>query len=109
MRKLKKQLFAAVVSGDIATVRKLLQDGISPDVVNSVTEKRTLLMTAAINNDALMVKLLLENKANAELMDYQGRDAFDYAEKFNANKALLALLQYSSGEDDIDQSYLKNE
>jgi len=92
MRKLEKQLFAAVAEGNVGEVRRLLMAGVSPNV--TANGEITPLMVGARNNNVPMVQLLLGNGANAALTDYLGRDAIDYAEKYKATDALLAILTY---------------
>lgn len=104
MRKLEKQLFLAVESGDSPKVKKLLLEKLNPDSVNNPTEKITPLMVAVKNNDIPMIRLLLHYKADANKQDFMGRDSFDYAEKLPSIKALLVLFRYADLEDEVDEA-----
>jgi len=99
MRKQEKQLFAAVQKGDTITATELLRAGVDPNVRTSKTQQVTPLMLAAKHNDAVMVKTLLHFKADPELVDYLGRDAWEYADKYHATNALFALLRFDAKED----------
>lgn len=94
MRKLHKQLFQMVAAKDLNGVRCLLSQGLTPNIATA-QEKITPLMVAVRNNDASMVKLLLENRVDVgTAYDYLGRDAYDYAEKYNSTAALMVLLSH---------------
>jgi ankyrin repeat protein len=99
MLKLEKQFMKAVAIGDTAGVQQQLKQGTSINIMTK--EKITPLMIAAKNNDAIMVKFLIDNKADVEMVDYLGRDAVDYAEKYRSAAALMALLTYGGDDENV--------
>lgn|GEM_PF-6711426 len=92
MRKLQKRFFEMVANRDIVGVKDLIKQGLTPNIATT-KEKITPLMVAVRNNDVVMTKLLIENRANVDnAQDYQGRDAYDYADKYGSRAALMILL-----------------
>jgi ankyrin repeat protein len=72
-------------------VRKLIHSRVDP---NGPTKhkRRTPLMLAAIHNEYLMVKFLLENDASHQLVDTEGKTALAHALEANADPRLIKLL-----------------
>lgn len=99
MRKLEKQLFRAIAAADIANVKDLLGSGVNPNVFNNKTERITPLMAGASVNSTETIKLLLDHGADREAEDFLGREAYEYAEKYNAKAAMLTLMFYVSESD----------
>ncbi|CVK18405.1 ankyrin repeat domain-containing protein [Sporomusa sphaeroides] len=94
MRKPHRQLFQMVATKDLVGVKGLLGQGLTPNIIAGQA-KITPLMVAVRNNDVAMIKLPLENGAAVETAnDYLGRDAYDYAEKYNSTAALMVLLSH---------------
>lgn len=81
-------LGVAISKGDIATVKKMLEYGASP---NELSNGMTPLMIAARYNQAEIVKLLLEKGANVKAKDEKGITALKYAEASNASEAAAVI------------------
>lgn len=94
MRKTEKQLFRAIASSDVAVVGELLSNGANANAINSKNESITPLMLAAKVNNVPAIKLLLDHGADSDTEDVLGRDAYEYAEKYNSKAALLTLMFY---------------
>lgn len=85
---LQSPLCAAVVKGDLETVKKFIEYGAD---VNETSGGVTPLMLAARFNHVEIVKLLLENGARIETKDEKGYTAIKYAEMSKATAALELL------------------
>ena len=92
MSKSEKQLFLAVIDGDLNTVTSLISQGVSPNIRTDT--QMTPLMAAVRANNAVMVRCLLNLGCDDELTDYLGRDAYDYAEKYNSRAALITMITF---------------
>jgi ankyrin repeat protein len=67
------ELTKAVKKGNNVTVESLLNQGVSPNI--RVSHGQTLLMVAAAKNYLAVAKLLLENGADKEAVDHNGKTA----------------------------------
>lgn len=74
----------AIAKGDFDTVKKMIEFG---EDVNKASNGKTPLMYAARYNRVEIINLLLENGAEVNLKDKDGRKAVDYAK---ISKALQA-------------------
>lgn len=81
-------LCAAIVKGDIETVKKFIEYGAN---VNETTDGVTPLMLAARYNKVEIVKLLLEKGAKVGEKDERGYTAIMYAEMSKATDTLELL------------------
>jgi ankyrin len=88
-------LMAAAWSGDAASVKVLLDQGM--DVNVRAADGKTALMAAVVSGDAQTVKLLLENGADAKVAENEGLTALTmvmmYREKQEADIVELLLAQ----------------
>ncbi len=66
----------AIAKGDFDTVKKMIEFG---ENVNKVSNGKTPLMYAARYNRVEIINLLLENGAEVDVKDKDGRKAIDYA------------------------------
>lgn len=82
-------LMAAVMSGNAATIAKLLAKKANPDITD--TDGKTALMYAVYFNKDEIAKLLVDNGANKQNKDREGKTALDIA-RFNKNTKLIILL-----------------
>ncbi|WAC01489.1 ankyrin repeat domain-containing protein [Lacinutrix neustonica] len=79
----------SIIKGDIVTVKKLLQLGVS---VNEKSNGMTPAMYAAKFNRVNILKLLIDNGANLKTRSDKGMRAVEYAELSNAADA-KALIE----------------
>ena len=82
----------AVTYDNLEMVEYLINDGID---VNKTTRRSgfTALMAAACYGRAEIVKVLLQNGADKDLVDIKGFNATDFARKMN-KKSILKLLDF---------------
>lgn len=80
----------AIVKGDLATVKKLLEYGAS---VDEKCNGLTPLMLAARYNNVEIAKLLLAKGANVKAKDEKGITALKYAEASNAKEVAAVLKE----------------
>ena len=82
----------AVTYDNLEMVEYLIEDGID---VNKTTRRSgfTALMAAACYGRAEIVKVLLKNNADKDLVDIKGFNATDFARKMN-KKSILKLLDF---------------
>ncbi len=85
-------LCAAIVKGDIETVKKFIEYGAD---VNEASDGITPLMLAARFNKVEIVKLLLEKGAKVGTKDERGFTALKYAEMSKATDTLELLKKAS--------------
>ena len=78
----------AVIKGDIATVRKLIELG---EDVNQKSLGMTPAIFAARYNKAEILRLLIENGADIRIRSDRGYSITKYAESANAKDALLVI------------------
>ncbi|MEO5775512.1 MAG: ankyrin repeat domain-containing protein [Flavobacterium sp.] len=83
-------LCAAIMKGDLATVRKFVEYGSD---VNELSNGLTPLMFAARYNKVDIIKYLLERGADKKVKDSRGNTALKYAEFSKAQEALDYLKQ----------------
>ena len=84
-------LHRACSSGELPTVRALLEDGADVNVVDSTGG--TPLSYAARNGSVEVVKLLLAKHASVNLADSRGRTPLICAARVGRNEAITALLE----------------
>src|SRR5690606_9916692 len=80
--------------------QQLVRDGIDLDAVDERSGK-TAMINAAQNGNIELVRMLLENGADASLKDEQGMSACDYARYTENGDMLMLFSQYgisSTGE-----------
>lgn len=84
-------LWKAASDGDLDHARLLLRRGTS---INLMTEKNkhTPLILAVQKNRVLMVKFLLEQKADVGILDADGKNAVQYAQEFDPRICVLKEL-----------------
>ena len=82
-------LMAAVMSGNIAVIQKLISAKV--DLNQADNSGKTALIYATFFNKNDIVKMLVQAGANKALKDSDGRNALDYA-NFNKNTELIILL-----------------
>jgi len=78
----------AVIQGDIATVRKLIELG---EDVNQKSLGMTPAIFAARYNKAEILRLLIENGADIRIKSDRGYSITKYAEAANAKDALMVI------------------
>jgi len=78
----------AVIQGDIATVRKLIELG---EDVNQKSLGMTPAIFAARYNKAEILRLLIDNGADIRIRSDKGYSITKYAESANAKDALLVI------------------
>lgn len=83
-------LCAAIMKGDLATVKKFIEYGSD---INEKSNGLTPLMFAARYNKADIIKYLLFRGADKQVKDERGNTALKYAEKSNAQEAIASLTQ----------------
>lgn len=83
-------LCAAILKGDLATVKKFVEYGAD---VNEMSNGLTPLMFAARYNKIEILKYLLEKGADKDLKDERGNTALKYAENSKSVEALEFLKQ----------------
>jgi ankyrin repeat protein len=83
-------LCAAIMKGDLATVKKFIEYGAN---VNEEANGMTPLMFAARYNKVEILKYLLEKGADKKLKDENGFTALKYAENSKALEAIDYLKQ----------------
>lgn len=81
-------LCAAIVKGDIETVKKFIEYGAD---VNQTSDGITPLMLAARYNKVEIIQILLDKGARLEAKDERGYTAVKYAEMSKATDALALL------------------
>lgn len=92
----RRQVFLAVAqSGVIRSLEVLIARGIDVNVRNG--KGQTALMLASANRHEAIVKRLLERKADASVVDEQGRTALDYALSNPPLRTSLVELLQSAG------------
>jgi len=82
-------LMAAVMSGNMAVLKKLLSMKVNLDTTD--TDGKTALMYAVYFNKDEIAKLLIDSGANKQNKDREGKTALDIAQ-FNKNTKLIILL-----------------
>ena len=89
MKQAFNSLWKAAHDGDLDQARLLLRRGSS---VNMVTEshRSTPIMLAVRRNNVLMVKFLLENRADPTLVDADNKSAIQYAQEFDPRVRVLS-------------------
>jgi ankyrin repeat protein len=70
-------VFYAAYDGDIETIKKLLANGISPNIQNE--DGKSLLHVACDDCYSGLLELLLQNGADPNIEDKDGDTPFDYA------------------------------
>jgi ankyrin repeat protein len=83
-------LCAAILKGDLDTVKKFIEYGAD---INEVSNGMTPLMFAARYNKTAIVKLLLDKGADKSVKDEKGNTAIKYAELSNSQDVLTLLKQ----------------
>ena len=85
-----KDFLKAALTGDVATVEKLLQEGVKIDLQNP--DGFTALAVASQNGHTAVVNLLLEKNAAFDLRNVQGGTALLLASKNGHETIVEALL-----------------
>jgi len=83
-------LAAAVIKGNLAIAKVLLQRNANPNIADSLGV--TPLVYAAQFQKIELVKLLLQHKANPLVVDKEGKTPYDYA-VFTNNNEIIKLLK----------------
>ena len=88
-----EKLYQAIVKGDTASVKHLLNDKADPNFIKSSGPwmKVNMLITAVNQGDITIVKMLLENKADLSWKDGFNTSALIYAAS-KGNKDIVILL-----------------
>lgn len=82
-------LMAAVMSGDLSIVKKLI--AAKADLNQQGEGKKTALIYAVFFNKTEIAQALIQAGADKKITDEDGRNALDYA-RFNKNTKLIILL-----------------
>ena len=89
-------LMEAIVNGDIAIAKMLLQHGAN---INAISQhKKTALSVAVEANHENAVKLLIENGANINAVNDSGATALDLAYYFKRSPNIIKLLVDAGGQ-----------
>lgn len=91
------KLYAAVDSGDTATVKQLIADGV--DVNAPSSRGSCALHAAAVNNNPELIALLLEHGADPNAQNSQGDTALICATKYAGGNATTVELLLEAGTD----------
>jgi hypothetical protein len=90
------------MSGDIETVRRLLDDGIEPS--SSDNKHRTGLHFAACSGNVQIARLLLERGADPNLQDVVGNTPLHLSACTNNTEMVTLLLKYGTDVTVLDKS-----
>ena len=89
----------AAGEGDVSTVNELLEEGVPVDCSYDRTYDRTALFYAALNNRTDVIRLLLQNGANANNRDLDGNTPVHHAAMYNSTEAIAVLMEYEASID----------
>lgn len=89
------KLYAAVDSGDTATVKQLIADGV--DVNAPSSRGSCALHAAAVNNNSELIALLLDHGADPNAQNTQGDTALICATKYAGGNAKTVELLLEAG------------
>ena len=109
-RHLVNRFHYAAIEGDVSTVNQLLEEGVPVDCVDGFD--RTALFRAAQNNSTDVIRLLLQNGANANKRNLDGYTPLHEAAYENSTEAIAVLVEHGAsiniknndGEKPIDEA-----
>ena len=91
-----KTIWEAAIKGDLDGARKVLNSKHQDINASTQSKRNTALILAVKNQQILMVKFLLTNKADAKHKNNSDHDAKYYAEKRNNTEIIDILKKYES-------------
>ena len=88
------RFLSAAYEGDVSTVNELLEEGVPIDCVDG--RDQTALFRAVFNNRTDVIRLLLQNGANANKRNRLGNTPVHYAAMVNSTEAIAVLLKHGA-------------